>query len=215
MAAVVAAAIPLGAWLFGGSTAGSGPTQATYTVTRGDLRVSIVETGNIRSAKPVKIMSQLEGQNTILKLVAEGTNVQEGDLIADLDASRLVENRQQQEITYERAHAASVQADEAFEIQKNLNDSQIKAAELDAEFAATDLEKYRKGDWQQALREAQAEITIAEEELKRAKDRQDWSEKLAAKNFISRSELEADQLAVMKREIDRTLATEKKKLLEA
>ncbi len=210
LAAVI---VPLSAWLLGGGTARSAPPEATFNVERGDLRVSIVETGSIRSEKPVKITSQLEGQNTILNLIAEGTTVAEGDLIAQLDASRLVENRQQQEITYRRAFASYIQAKEALEIQKRLNESQVKAAELEAEFSAKDLEKYRDGDGPQEKQTAEAEITIAQEELKRALDRAQWSEKLSEKGFISGSELEADRLAVKKREIDLSLAKRKLEVL--
>jgi HlyD family secretion protein len=204
----------LAVWLLSGKSAGSAPPEAVFVTARGPLRISIVETGTVRSEKPIKLTSQLEGQNTILELVAEGTNVKEGDVIAKLDASRLLENEQQQLIAYEKAYAAYVQADKALQIQRNQNESAIKAAELEAEFAKKDLEKYRDGDWPQALQQAQADIMIAEEELKRASDRRDWSETLAAKGFISGSELEADRLAVKKREIDRDLARRKLEVLE-
>ena len=115
--------VPLGIWMFSRNTAGSSTPEATFVVTKGDLRVSVVETGSIRSEKPVKIQSQLEGQNTILKLIPEGTMVKEGDVIAELDVSKLLESKAQQEITSERADASAVQAQKTFDIQESQNES--------------------------------------------------------------------------------------------
>jgi HlyD family secretion protein len=205
---------PVAIWLTSGSTAGSSSAEATFVVAKGDLRVSVVETGSIRSEKPVKIASQLEGQNTILKLIAEGTMVEEGDVIAELDASKLVENRAAQEITYERAKANWLQAQQAYDIQKSQNDSAVHNAELDATFAEGDLDKYQNGDRLQALEQSDADIQLADQELTRAIDRRDWSEKLKDKGFISKSELEADRLAVTKCTLDLSIAKRKKDVLE-
>ncbi|MBI1849105.1 MAG: HlyD family efflux transporter periplasmic adaptor subunit [Planctomycetes bacterium] len=206
--------LPLGIWMFSRNTAGSSSPEATFLVTKGDLRVSVVETGSIRSEKPVKIQSQLEGQNTILKLIPEGTMVREGDIIAELDVSKLLESKAQQEITSERANAAWVQAQKTFDIQKSQNESAITTATLDAEFAEKDLEKYAKGDAPQAIEQTQAEIQLADQELKRAKDRWEWSQKLQAKGFISKSELDADKLAVTKCELDLSIANRKMDVLK-
>ncbi|MBI3845716.1 MAG: efflux RND transporter periplasmic adaptor subunit [Planctomycetes bacterium] len=215
VAGIAVLVIALGIWVFGGSVAHSSRVDETFTVARGNLRISFVETGAIRSEKPISIMAQLEGQNTILKLLPEGTYVKEGDVIAELDASNIVERRQQEQMAMAKARAAYVQAKEAYDIQRNINDSLIKAAELDAEFADKDLEKYRDGDWPQQQRDAQGDIAIADEELKRAIDRSQWSEKLAANGYISDSELEADRLAVKKRTLDLELAKGKARVLEA
>ena len=67
-----------------------------------------------------------------------------------------------------------------------------------AKFARVDLKKYLQGDWPQQKRSAAANITIAEEELKRAQDRVKWTQKLEAQGFVTRGDLEADQLAVKK-----------------
>jgi HlyD family secretion protein len=200
-------------FLFRGASAHSAHAEETYVVAHESLRISVVETGAIRSEKPISITSQVEGQNVILKLLPEGTHVKEGDVIAELDASNIVERRQQEEMAMAKARAAYITAKEADDIQRNINDSAIKTAELDCEFARKDFEKYRDGDWPQMQRDAQGDIAIAEEELNRAVDRAQWSEKLAANGYISDSELQADRLAVKKRTLDFELAKGKLQVL--
>jgi HlyD family secretion protein len=58
------------------------------------------------------------------------------------------------------------------------------------------------GEALQKWRDLQSSIELADEQLKRAKDKYDWTEKLYAKKYISRTDLEADRLAQRQREID-------------
>jgi len=48
----------------------------------------------------------------------------------------------------------------------------------------------------QKLRELQSYIDLAEERLKRAEDKLDWTQKLHSKEYVARTELEADKLEV-------------------
>jgi HlyD family secretion protein len=48
----------------------------------------------------------------------------------------------------------------------------------------------------QRLRELQSDIDLAEEKLKRAEDKLDWTQKLHSKEYVARTELEADKLEV-------------------
>jgi HlyD family secretion protein len=75
------------------------------------------------------------------------------------------------------------------------------------------LDKYKKGEWPQAKKMAESKITLAQEELKRAVDRRDWTVKLQEKGYATKSELEADQLAVKRQEIALDQAQEELRLL--
>ncbi len=186
----------------------------TYTVTRGDLLISVIESGNLKAKKSVNIVSEVEGKATIISIVPEGTFVKKGDVLVVLDSANLRERYAQQEITFQNAQASYTEAREALEIQKNENESKIKAAELKLEFAKMDLDKYLEGDWPQEKRKAEANITITEEETKRAADKLAWTEKLQEKGYVTRSELEADKLALKKQELDLEAAQETLRLLE-
>lgn len=215
---LIVVAVVAGAYFMlrgGGTSIASGsPEDLYYDVKRDNLRISVVESGSLESGNSIDIKCWLEGRVQILKLVPEGTFVEKGDVLCELDASELVERRIAQEITFERAKATYIAAQKTHEILLSDGESNTKQAELDVYFARIDLKKYEEGDWPQLQATANANITIAEEELKRARDKSDWSQKLEAKGFITKQELEADQLAVTKREIDLNLAKTDLEVLE-
>src|SRR5690606_24877719 len=118
------------------------------------MLVSITEGGTLRAAEEISIVSEVEGQATIIYLIPEGTQVQKGDLLVELDASALEENLTQRQIAYQTAFAAYTEARENFAIKQSESDSAIALAELAVEFAKVDQQKYHEGDFLQAKRNA-------------------------------------------------------------
>lgn len=180
--------------------------EAVYTVRPTDMRVSVIEGGTLESQDPLRILSEIEGQTTILWIRDEGATVQAGDKLVELDVASLRDKLTSQQIRVKDALADKITAEQNLIIQENLQESNIKRAELDRDFAALDLEKFEKGTYVQDKEEIEAEITLAEAEIKRAADRLDWSRRLNEKGFLTRTELEADELAKKKRDIDESLA---------
>lgn len=164
-------------------------------VRRGPLLISVTERGNLKAKDAVSLRSEIEGRTTILSLIPEGTVVKAGAVVAELDIAELLEKRVQQEITVANAEASHAKANEGLEIQKIENESLIARAQLQVSLARTELEKYREGDWPQSEQKAGEDILLAEEELKQAQSTRDYSEQLESKGFLTRAELEADQLA--------------------
>jgi len=196
------------------SLAGTATTVPTFTVQRGPLTISVVESGTIKSQDQVVLKSEVEGQTTLIFLIPEGTRVQEGELLAELDASKLRDDRVERQIQVDNAQAAYIQASENLSIVKNQTAGDISKAELAAEFAVQDLKKYMEGEYQQQHREATSKITIANEELNRAKDKMDWSKRLCDEKYLSGTEYEADRLTYERARLDYELALAAKDLLE-
>jgi len=163
-------------------------------VRRGPLLISVTERGNLKAKDAISLRSEIEGRTTILSLIPEGTFVEEGAVLAELDIADLLEKRVQQEITVANAEASHAKATEGLEIQKIENESLIARAKLELALARTELEKYREGDWPQSEQKAEEDILIAEEELKQAESTRNYSEQLEEKGFLTRSELERDEL---------------------
>jgi HlyD family secretion protein len=174
----------------------------------------VIEGGNLKAQKSVEIECEVEGRATLVSLIPEGTFVKEGELLVELDSSDLEERYTQQEITYNSAEAAFVQAKESLEIQKNQNLSDISAAELNVLFAQKELDKYKEGDWPQTLRTMEDDIKLAEEERKLAQNRLKWTEELHTKGYVTSDELEADRLTLQRREINLEQAKEQKRISE-
>jgi HlyD family secretion protein len=118
-----------------------------FAVKRGELAITVTESGSIKAVKTVDIKSEVEGQATIVSIVPEGTvitqeDVNNGKVLAELDSSKLKEQLSQREIDLTAAEASYADANESYLIQVKQNESNVTAAELKAKFALMDLQKY-------------------------------------------------------------------------
>jgi HlyD family secretion protein len=180
--------------------------DAVYQVRSGPLTIDVVESGTIKAREQLIIKNEVEGKTSILYLIPEGTQVKKGDLLVELDASALMDARIDQEIKVQNAQAAFVNATENLAVVENQAQSDLDLAKLTLDFARQDLKKYTDGEYPNALQKANAEITLAEEELVRARERLEWSKTLYEEKFISQTELTADELAEKKKALDLSLA---------
>ncbi len=163
-------------------------------VHRGPLRISVLQRGELSAKNSVSIKSEIEGQTTILQLVAEGTIVKPGDLLVRLDSSDLVEKELQQRIAADNADAAYKKAKAQYDIQISQNQSDIEAAERKALFAGTDLKKYREGDLEQLHKANEDKILLAQQKRTQAENTLTWSKTLHDKGFLTQTELDRDDL---------------------
>ena len=178
----------------------------TFTARQGPLTINVIASGNIQSRERVAVRSEVEGRTTILWLVEEGTHVEKGDLLVELDSSSLEENKVDQQIRVMNSEAAYIRAREQLEIVRNQTAADISRAELDYRFAQLNLTKYVEGEFPQQLQRNEADINLANEELQRANDKLAWSQRLADEGYLTRMELQADELAARRAEIDLELA---------
>ena len=198
-------------------TVGSGlatETQPTYRVRQGPLTISVVESGTIQSLEQVSLKNEVEGQTTLIYLVPEGTQVTKGDLLVELDGSRLEDDRIQQQISVDNSEASFVRARENLAVAKNQAQSNISKAELDYQFAQEDVKQYVEGLLPQEVKEAESNITLASEELERASEKLKWSDRLFEEKYISQTELEADRLTHNRAQLNHELAVASLQLLQ-
>jgi HlyD family secretion protein len=165
------------------------------TVRRGPLLISVLARGELSAADSVDLRSEVEGRTAILTLVPEGSHVQPGDIVCELDATPLIEKRFQQSIAVRNAEAAYVKAKQNFEIQQSQNRSDIAKASQKLKFAELDLKKFLEGEKESQLEKANQAIDLAKEDAARAEGKLAWSEKLAEKGFLTGSELETDRIS--------------------
>lgn len=182
-------------------------------VRRGRLRISEVARGNLEAKNSARMVNELEGRTTILFLAEEGTYVEKGQLVCELDVSNLEDRLVTQEISVKKSEASFTKAREQYDIQEIQNTSDIAAAELAKKLADMDLEKFeptsagesadqvRGGEWTNDLASAQEKITLAEEKLAQAESNLIWTVKLEEKGFVQRTQLEADRSAKQVAEI--------------
>ena len=134
-----------------GGSDSSNTGTGLFTVERGDLAISVTESGDIKAVDSVDIKSKVEGRATIVSIVPEGTNitpedVNDGKVLVEMDSSELTEQLSQREIEVSTAEANSSDAKESFLIQEKQNESDVTAAQLKVEFALMDFKKYLGAD---------------------------------------------------------------------
>jgi len=183
-------------------------------VKRGDVEITVVERGNLASKNAASIRSEIEGRATILSMVSEGTFVEAGDIVCELDTTDEVNRVVEQEISVQTAEAAFTKARENLEIQRLNNESEIAKAETQKLIAQIDLTKYSEGEWPQQRQKADEDIKLAETELKQTEEQLDWSRQLHEKGFLTRTELEGDELSFDRSRIKLEQAKRAKELLE-
>ena len=156
----------------------------TYEVRRGPFVYHVSESGEIESSKNVEVRCKVKtygkAGTSILKVVAEGTVVEEGDFLVQLDSSALEDELTARQITVNNSRASMVKAKNTYETAK------ISKTE------------YLEGTFKAEVQKIQNEIFVAEENLRRAEDYLGYSKRLAAKGYVTPVQLLADRFAVEK-----------------
>lgn len=173
-----------------------------HTVKRSDFLVSIVEGGTLSATSEITVRNETGYTLQIVEIVPEGTVVKEGDLLVRLDSTSIEEKIVSQELSVEGARQNLVDARDTLELGRLTWEAEIEEDELKLEFAKSDLEKYKLGDWPILEKALEAKITISEAELERAKDRLVKTEALKAKGYATEVELVADRLSVKKQALN-------------
>ncbi len=202
---VVGAAV-LTAWLLARGGGKKSEPVPVFSVQEGPLTIAVTSGGSIQSRDKVVITSELEGNNTVLWVIEEGTNVQSGDLLLEFDASDLIEKRNEQELVVANADTSLVIAQEKLGVTEGDCEAALLDREVELMLSKMALEKYQEGDYPQQVRQYEADIALADEELKRAAERLEWSQRLAKESFLTRTELQADELALQRKQLDLEMA---------
>lgn len=168
----------------------------TEAVHRGDLLITVTEDGNVESANNHDIKCQVAGGSSILWIVPDGTVVKKGEELVRLDSAAIEDLVNQQKITYEKAVALRVTAEKEY--------SAAKIA----------VQEYLEGTFPKDLQLADAQITIALENLRTAENALQHTARMARKGYVTALQHDADKFAVERAKIDLETARLAKTVLE-
>ena len=113
---LLALAVPLVLTAACGGTDNAISESLIHTVHRGDLYINVRERAELQAETDTRVASQLEGRNTLIHLIPEGSVVAQGDKLAELDASLIEDKRASQAILVAKADATLKQARKNFEV---------------------------------------------------------------------------------------------------
>ncbi len=156
----------------------------TAVTTSGPFLQQVIERGEVESSSNVEIRCQVQSRLAagvpIIQIVPEGTYVKEGDFLIKLDDSALQTDVVQQQIA--------------------CNTSRALAVEGQADYDATKLalQEYESGTFRQEEGALQSDEFVAKENLRRAEEYLRYSQKLAARGYVTEVQLSADRFAVEK-----------------
>lgn len=181
---ILVSGLTVGGW-FGwgpGHKQGRDLSVATAAVRRTDVQLVLTAGGTVDSVQRTLIECEVEmaGGSTILDLVPEGSDVKQGDVLCELDASYFEEQVYQQQLKVEEARA------------------DYRAAELHLQTKMSSLEEFEKGTKGQSIQELQGSVILAESNLESAVDRLKWSQQMFGFGYLAPSRLSAEQLARLK-----------------
>ncbi len=159
-------------------------------------RLAVVAAGNMESAKNIEVKCQFAGGTSILKIVPEGTEVEAGDLLVTLDSSTIEDQLNAQKISLGKAQASKIQAEENFGA---------------AEIAVLE---YEEGTYVKELQTAEANINIAQENLRSSENLLEHTRKMSRKGFTTSLQVEADEFAVERSKLELESAKTAKNVLE-
>lgn len=136
------------------------------------LQLTITERGTLESADNKEVVSRVKARSpnstvatTIRWVIDDGTEVDKGDKLVQLDDSGLYEQLKTQKITLDQAYANFITADKNFEIVESQNRSDIATAKLALELAEIDMQKYEKGEYIQQIQEIEGRLLMARSDL--------------------------------------------------
>ena len=174
--------------------------------------MTIVERGALESLKNADITCAVKSgakgssfATTIKSVIDDGTLVEKGEVVMELDKSGLEDQLQSHRIVLTQTEADFNSAEDKLTIEKSQSISDIKTAEVAIELAELVLRKYREGDYLQLIRDIKGRKSIAESDLEMVRERSAWAERMVKKGYLSesqarseRSRLSSAELALLK-----------------
>src|SRR5690606_19997192 len=113
-ALLVVLAVSVRALVMLGASAGSAAVDGRPVLTAplGAPTTSVSVSGTISALDQAVITTEVEGRTTILYIIPEGTHVEEGELLVELDSAELRDQLVDQEIRTQNAQASFINARE-------------------------------------------------------------------------------------------------------
>ncbi|MGB8169206.1 MAG: efflux RND transporter periplasmic adaptor subunit [Chthoniobacteraceae bacterium] len=157
----------------------------TASAVAGPFMQEVVERGEVESSSNVEIRCQVQqsraaGGTAIIQIVPEGAYVKEGEFLVKLDDSGLQADLVMQQIA------------------SNTSRASVVGAQADYDATKLALQEYESGTFRQEEGALESDEFVAKENLRRAEEYLRYSEKLAARGYVTEVQLEADRFAVEK-----------------
>lgn len=211
VAAVVVLAVLVlagGAWLLTSGVIGAsssttdGNTPQWEEVRLESIPITVVVEGDLVAKDNTDIVNIIEHRDDerIKRIVEEGSWVEQGDFLYELSAPGLVTDHEDAVAKVREGEATLDEAKANLEIEIDTAESAEAKAKLDLELASLAHKQWEQGTHPQRVRDLELALEKAQRELEQAQRELQFSKELFEQEFISRTELEQDEIRLIEAE---------------
>lgn len=176
------------------------PAVTMIRAMKAPLDSCLFEQGVLESPASLTIANPVSAATVTLEsMVPYGTRVKQGDVVAKLQLTSLHSAIADQQSKILAARMKLTDAQEAFDTLKAKNEVDQSSAELQLEFAQTDLTRYQNEEKQVELNDRRGQIAMAERDLKESEEKLNYFRTFHKRGFIS-----SEQLKAKEAELDRS-----------
>jgi HlyD family secretion protein len=151
--------------------------------------------GELVGRDAIDIFNTVEGRTLVITSVPEGTRVEKGDIVCELDPSEIRDRIAAQEIVMRGAEA------------------DVHATRIAREVAVMAVNEYKEGTFMQEFAATESGIKLTEAELARAEDNLDWVRRMFEKGYTTMAEKVTAELVLKHARFALELGQTKKKIL--
>ncbi len=168
--------------------------EGYYTVSRGDIPMTLTERGTLKTQDAQAVRSQISGRARIEWLVEEGARVEPGQILVELDKTDLEKEIEELDNKVIQLESELKAADTEVTIQTAQNLTDTEKANLAHEVAVVSLKKYEEGDVRQERRRLLLAIKKAKIDVERAEFRFETLPDMLEKDFITKDQYKEEEL---------------------
>ena len=169
-----------------------------YEIVQGDFDITIPASGELSAMERVDIRCQLDDQAAITEIIDEGTTVSEGDLLFKLDDQGVLERIQNIEEDLVAAQNTLRNREAQLEIALETRESELQKAQVKVDQSELALLAWREGEVRTTTEQNSLEVRTAEKDYSRLQEKYEKSVELYGKKFISKDDLEKDEIDMIR-----------------
>lgn len=182
-----------------GGPAGDGEgVLARYPVTKGDLRITVTESGSMRSAKPAFISVKTSGKITFL--APEGEPVVKGAVLMRLENKQFLDELENAKRDLDSANRGLENANAEVKLFELESAKKLEDAEQNRLFAVMLRDQYRDGKAPLLEQDSKLAVERAEAERDIAKEKAERMPAMLEKGFVNAAELRTARLDAKEKE---------------
>ena len=173
-------------------------TSNLFVLKKGSFDIEIPASGELMSRNSIEIRNLFEGKSEIVELIPEGTAVSAGDLLYKLNSDGLEDSIRTAEEQVVLAKDRVETALATLTVREMQQASEIAQKKLDVELAELDLEAWKEGDLQAETKRLNLNIETSKKDFERLQKKYKESIDLEQKQFVSRDQLEQDEISMIR-----------------